>query len=49
MASNDGWLLMRIPQDETNSNAGIPLSANNNDGRQPQPGDGAGLKDGVTD
>ncbi len=24
---------MRIPQDETNSNAGIPLSANNNDGR----------------
>ena len=49
MASNDGWLLMRIPQDETNSNAGIPLSANNNDGRQPLPGEGAGLKDGVTD
>ena len=49
IASNDGWLLMRIPQDETNSNAGIPLSANNNGGRQPQPGDGAGLKDGVTD
>ena len=49
IASNDGWLLMRIPQDETNSNAGIPLSANNNDGRQPLPGEGAGLKDGVTD
>ena len=49
IASNDGWLLMRIPQDETNSNAGIPLSENNNGCRQPQPGDGAGLKDGVTD
>ncbi|MCS3057460.1 hypothetical protein [Bacteroides salyersiae] len=38
---------MRIPQDETNSNAGIPLSENNNGGRLPPPGDGAGLKDGV--
>lgn len=47
--ANDGWLLMRIPQDETNTNAGIPLSANNNEGSQPQMGNGAGLKDGVTD
>lgn len=49
IAANDGWLLMRIPQQETNSNTGIPLSANNNDGTQPKGGDGMGLTDGVTD
>lgn len=47
IASTDGWLLLRIPQKETNNNLGIPLSANNNDGSQPLPGAGAGLTDGI--
>ncbi len=49
IAGNDQYLLMRIPQKETNNNLGIPLSKNNNGGSAPQPGDGAGLTDGVTD
>jgi len=49
MAATDGWLLMRIPLKEINSNLGIPESANNSDGELPQTGDGAGLTDGVTD
>ncbi len=49
LAANDGWLLMRIPQKETNSNLGIPTSANNNEGSQPIPGSGSGLTDGITD
>ena len=49
LAADDPWLLMRIPQAETNANTGIPPSANNTGGQQPLQGDGAGLKDGVTD
>lgn len=49
IAANDGWLLLRIAQRETNNNMGIPTSANNNEGSQPKSGDGAGLMDGVTD
>jgi hypothetical protein len=49
IAANDGYLLLRIPQRETNNNQGIPLSANNNEGTAPQPGEGAALRDGVTD
>lgn len=49
IASNDGYLLLRIPQKETNNNLGIPLSANNNEGSQPISGAGAGLRDGITD
>ena len=49
IAANDPWLLMRIPQDETNSNPGIPTSANNSGGNLPAQGDGVGLTDGVTD
>lgn len=47
IAATDGYLLLRIPQKETNNNLGIPLSANNNEGTQPVPGAGAGLTDGV--
>ncbi len=49
MSSTDPWLLMRIPQKEINSNAGIPEEANNTGGVLPQSGDGASLEDGVTD
>ena len=47
IAATDGWLLMRIPQKETNNNLGIPTTLNNNDGSKPLPGAGAGLTDGV--
>jgi len=47
IAATDGYLLLRIPQKETNNNLGIPLSSNNNGGSQPKPNDGAGLTDGV--
>jgi len=47
IASNDGWLLLRIPQKETNNNRGIPLSKNNNEGTLPISGAGSGLTDGV--
>ena len=49
IANTDGYLLMRIPQKETNNNLGIPLSANNNEGSAPAPGAGSGLTDGITD
>ena len=49
IAAGDEYLLMRIPQKETNNNLGIPLSANNNGGTAPEPNDGAALRDGVTD
>jgi hypothetical protein len=49
LAADDGWLLMRIPQREINSNPGISDEDNNNDGALPVSGDGAGLRDGVTD
>lgn len=49
IAADDGWLLMRIPQREINSNAGISEADNNNEGALPETGDGAGLRDGVTD
>lgn len=49
IAADDPWLLMRIPQDETNSNTGIPPTANNTGGTMPIQGDGMGLTDGVTD
>lgn len=49
LASTDGWLLLRIPQKEVNANNGIAESDNNSDGTMPIPGDGAGLKDGITD
>ena len=49
IANTDGYLLMRIPQKETNNNLGIPLSANNNEGTAPAPGAGNGLTDGITD
>lgn len=49
LAGDDGWLLMRIPQREINSNAGISEEDNNNEGTLPEIGDGAGLRDGVTD
>ncbi len=47
MASNDGYLLLRIPQAEITSNTGIGEGDNNNEGTLPQSGDGAGLTDGV--
>ena len=49
VAADNEWLLMRIPQNETNSNTGIPTSANNSGGTLPQQGEGMGLTDGVTD
>lgn len=49
LKADDGWLLLRIPQKEINSNNGISESDNNKDGKMPVQGDGAGLTDGVTD
>lgn len=49
LAPTDEWLLMRIPQAETNNNRGIPRSANNNGGALPEMEAGANLRDGVTD
>lgn len=47
ISSKDGYLLMRIPQKETNNNTGIPKDANNNEGAKPLPGANAELRDGV--
>jgi hypothetical protein len=44
--ADDGWLLMRFPQRETNTNSAI---VNNDKGTLPVSGQGAGLKDGITD
>jgi starch-binding outer membrane protein, SusD/RagB family len=49
IAANDGWLLLRVPQIETNTNPGIPPSANNAGGTLPVSGQNANLLDGVTD
>lgn len=46
MASDDPWLLLRIPQKETNNNSGV---INNTGGSQPEAGQNKDLKDGVTD
>jgi hypothetical protein len=46
IAANDPWLLLRFPQQETNSN---PDVVQNTGGTQPFEGDGANLRDGVTD
>ena len=46
LAPNNPWLLMRFTQTEMNGNAGI---VQNEGGEQPKQGDGAALKDGVTD
>ncbi len=49
IASTDGWLLLRIPNREINSNAGIAEEDNNTGGTLPKSGNGDGLTDGVTD
>ena len=46
IAANDPWLLLRFPQQETNSN---PDVIQNTGGTQPFEGDGAALRDGITD
>lgn len=46
IAANDGWLLMRFPQDEMNTNYGI---VDNTDGKLPVIEQNGGLRDGVTD
>lgn len=46
ISPEDGWLLMRFPQSEINANSAI---VNNSDGTQPEPGQNAELRDGVTD
>lgn len=45
---NDGFLLMRFPQRETNNNKGVPPTENN-EGSQPVAGQNSNLTDGVTD
>ena len=42
----DPWMLLRFVQSETTNNAGV---VNNEGGTQPNQGDGAALRDGVTD
>lgn len=46
IAANDPWLLMRFTQTELNGNSAV---VQNTGGKQPVQGDGASLKDGVTD
>lgn len=46
MAANDGWLNMRFPQDEMNTNFAI---VDNTDGKLPVMEQNAELRDGVTD
>ena len=46
MAADDGWLLMRFPQGELNTNFAI---VDNTDGTLPVMGQNPGLRDGVTD
>jgi starch-binding outer membrane protein, SusD/RagB family len=46
MAADDGWLLMRFPQGEMNTNYGI---VDNTDGTLPVKGQNPSLRDGVTD
>ena len=46
VSSDDPWMLLRFVQTETTNNIGV---VNNEGGTQPNQGDGANLKDGVTD
>jgi hypothetical protein len=46
LAANDPWLLLRFVQREITNN---PAIEQNLGGTQPKPGDGANLRDGVTD
>ena len=46
MKADDGWLLMRFPQGEMNTNFGI---VDNTDGTLPKMGQNPSLRDGVTD
>ena len=46
MAADDGWLLMRFPQGELDTNFGI---VDNTDGSLPKMDQNPGLRDGVTD
>ena len=46
MAADDGWLLMRFPQGELDTNFGI---VDNTDGTLPKMDQNPGLRDGVTD
>ena len=46
MEATDGWLNMRFPQDELNTNFSI---VDNEDGEQPKTDQNPALKDGVTD
>ena len=46
VAANDPWMLLRFVQGETTNNTAV---VNNEGGTEPKQGDGAGLKDGVTD
>jgi len=46
IAPDDEWLLMRFPQQEMNSN---PDVVQNDGGSLPKRGDGASLRDGITD
>ena len=46
MKADDGWLLMRFPQGELNTNYGI---VDNTDGTLPVKGQNPSLRDGVTD
>ncbi len=48
IAADDPWLLLRFPQQETNSNAAV-TPADNNEGTLPVAGQNSGLRDGVTD
>ena len=49
IAADNGWLLLRIPQREINSNTGISETDNNTGGVLPKTNDGFGLTDGVVD
>ena len=46
IAADDPWMLLRFVQRETTNNAGL---VNNEGGEEPKQGDGADLRDGVTD
>ena len=48
MASDNGYLLWRFPQDETNTNSAVSPT-DNVSGTAPVPGLNSGLRDGVTD
>ena len=47
MSADDGYMLLRIPEAEINSNNGISDADQNNGGNKPLPNAGAGLSDGI--